>query len=142
MKKFILAILIAPKNVEAKENNKYRQENIIEQVECYQKIEVDNNGNQTILLKDINGYSTEFNASSNANYTFSILYYYKVSSIKVESKTYDQTFNYEHIVNVVTPNPSTPPAKAEKNCNNSAFIVFSSFLASAFVVLIRSRKNR
>ena len=103
---------------------------------------VDNNGNQTILLKDINGYSTEFNASSNANYTFSILYYYKVSSIKVESKTYDQTFNYEHIVNVVTPNPSTPPAKAEKNCNNSAFIVFSSFLASAFVVLIRSRKNR
>jgi exopolysaccharide biosynthesis protein len=103
---------------------------------------VDNNGNQTILLKDINGYSTEFNASSNANYTFSILYYYKVSSIKVESKTYDQTFNYEHIVNVVTPSPSTPPANAEKNCNNSAFIVFSSLLASAFVVLIRSRKNR
>ena len=39
---FILAILIAPKNVEAKENNKYRQENIIEQVECYQSQEFHN----------------------------------------------------------------------------------------------------
>ena len=40
---FILAILIVPKNVAAKENNEYRQHNlVIEQVACYQNREFDN----------------------------------------------------------------------------------------------------
>ena len=102
---------------------------------------IDNNGNQTILLKDVNGYSKDFTVSNDASYTFSILYYYKVSAIKVESKTYDQTFNYEYIVNDVTPNPSTPPSNNSKSCNSSSIITLSSLLLSACVVFIINKKN-
>lgn len=103
---------------------------------------IDNNGNQIVLLKDINCYSTEYTVSTDANYTFSILYYYKVSSIKVESKTYDQTFNYQYIVNDVTSNPSTPPTGNNKNCNSASIITLSNLLLGACVLFVISRKNR
>lgn len=103
---------------------------------------IDNSGKQTILLKDVNGYSTEYVVSGNANYTFSILYHYKVSSIKVESKTYDQTFSYNYIVNPVEPNPSTPPAKNDKGCKNSTLVIFTGLLISTFVVILKSKKGR
>ena len=93
---------------------------------------IDNNGNQIILLKDINCYSTEYTVSTDGNYTFSILYYYKVSSIKVESKTYDQTFNYQYIVNDVTSNPSTPPTGNNKNCNSASIITLSNLFWNIF----------
>ena len=51
---FILAILIAPKNVEAKENNKYRQENIIEQdIESHSDEEIINLLSERNLKKPI-----------------------------------------------------------------------------------------
>ena len=94
------------------------------------------------MLRDVNGYSTEYIVSGNANYTFSILYHYKVSSIKVESKTYNQTFSYNHIVNSVEPNPSTPPAKNDKGCNNSSLVIWTGLLVSAFIVILKSKKVR
>lgn len=103
---------------------------------------VDSDGNQTILLKDGDYYKTEYKTSINSQYTFSILYYYKVSSIKVESKTYDQTFDYNFVLNNNTTNPSTPPAQNDKTCKNSTLIVLNALAVCSIIVILKSKKNR
>lgn len=95
---------------------------------------VDQNGNQQILLKRGTTYQTSYVISEESTYTFSILYYYKVNSIQVESKIYYQTFYYQHQM----PKEEDKP---QKGCHKSVGSIIPFSLLLAALVILRRKKD-
>lgn len=96
---------------------------------------VDQNGDQQILLKRGSTYQTSYHVSKNATYTFSILYYYKVSPIQVESKTTHQTFSYTYQV------ANEMEEKPKKGCQKGAHILLSMCLLPVALVAFKRKKD-
>ncbi|MCM1260378.1 MAG: phosphodiester glycosidase family protein [Prevotella sp.] len=96
---------------------------------------VDQNGNQQILIKRGETYQTSYHVSQNETYTFSILYYYKVSSIQVKSKTDNQTFSYTYQpVSQVEEQP-------KKGCHKGASFIFPLCILPIVAVALKRKKD-
>lgn len=96
---------------------------------------VDQDGQQQILLKRGTTYQTSYHISEESTYTFSILYYYKVNSIQVESKTYNQTFSYTYQI------PKEEEEKPQKGCHKGAKIILPLCILSGAIVILSRKKD-
>ena len=96
---------------------------------------VDQNGNQQILIKRGDTYQTSYRVSENATYILSILYYYKVSPIQVESKTDNQTFSYTYqVANQVEEQP-------QKGCHKGTSLIFPLCLLPIMMITMKRKKD-
>lgn len=96
---------------------------------------VDQNGNQQILIKRGDTYQTSYRLSENTTYIFSILYYYKVSPIQVESKTDNQTFSYTYqVANPVEEQP-------QKGCHKGTSLIFPLCLLPVVMIALKRKKD-
>ena len=105
---------------------------------------VDQNNNRQILLKDGDHYHTTYQASTNMTYTFQVVYRYKINSIKVEEKTYQQTFSYEYKEDASSSDTEKTSSSNCQNCQKSKgtliFATIGTLTSLAFVFLKKAKQ--